>query len=342
MKKLFDRTVLEKMIQDGYLEVQKHPEKALFIYNYSAKAQYDRVWNEITLACRGLIMNEFDELIARPFPKFFNLGEQENQIIPNENFEVFEKMDGSLGILYWIEDKPFIASRGSFASQQAKKATQLLHTIYKDTFDKLEKDKTYLFEIIYPENRIVVDYGAMEALVLLAVIDTQTGLDLPLPDIGFPLVKYYKGMKDIHTLKLLAEENKEGFVVKFASGLRYKVKFEEYLRLHRLLTQISNIKIWEHLKENQSFEAILDRVPDEFYDWVRKTVKELENAFEEIEQQCRKDFKVLEDRKTTAQYFLQCQYPKILFAMLDERDYKPIVWKMLRPEFQKAFTLNIT
>ena len=35
--------------------------------------------------------------------------------------------------------------------------------------------KTYLFEIIYPENRIVVDYGDYKGLVLIDVIDNETG-----------------------------------------------------------------------------------------------------------------------------------------------------------------------
>jgi RNA ligase len=31
------------------------PDADFFIYNYTAKAQYDKIWNEITLQARGLI-----------------------------------------------------------------------------------------------------------------------------------------------------------------------------------------------------------------------------------------------------------------------------------------------
>ena len=86
---------LHQLIQQDYINVQKHPDADLYIYNYSAKAQYERMWNEWTLACRGLIMNGNHEVVARPFKKFFNLGEVENQWIPDEPFEVYEKMDGS-------------------------------------------------------------------------------------------------------------------------------------------------------------------------------------------------------------------------------------------------------
>ena len=91
---------LQSMIDEQYIKVQKHPEEDLYIYNYTAKAQYERVWNEWTLQCRGLIMDADQKVVARPFPKFFNLGEIEGQVLPKESFEVYEKMDGSLGILY--------------------------------------------------------------------------------------------------------------------------------------------------------------------------------------------------------------------------------------------------
>ena len=235
-----EKELLQEMIEKKYVSVQEHSGGDLFIYNYTRQTQYDRVWNDVTTKCRGLIMNSKGEVIANPFEKFFNLEELENKdiSIPNETFEVYEKLDGSLGILYWINDEPFIATRGSFVSDQACKGNEILFTKYKHTFGKLDKNKTYLFEIVYPENRIVIDYKDTEDLFLLAIRDTKTGKDLPLEDIGFPLVKRYDGVKDFRKLKELEEDNKEGFVIKFKSGFRMKVKLEEYKRLHRILTNV--------------------------------------------------------------------------------------------------------
>lgn len=325
------------MISNNYVRVNKHPEHDLYIYNYTQNAQFERIWNEVTLSCRGLILDGNDKIIARPFPKFFNLGEMENQVLPDSTFEVYDKMDGSLGILYWIQDIPFMASRGSFASEQSDKANEMLHGKYKNSWSFLDKSKTYLFEIIYPENRIVLDYGAAEELVLLATIDTQSGEEFPLEDIGFPIVEKYNGIKDILLLKELNTDNKEGFIIKYANNFRVKIKFEEYLRLHRIITQVSNVNIWEYLKTNQSLEEVLERVPDEFFDWVKQTKSDLENQYLAIENQCKNDFKVFESRKETALYFLTCQYSGVLFAMLDSRDYSEIIWKMIRPKFEKPF-----
>ena len=344
LPKTMNIKALQQLIADDYIKVQKHPTAPLYIYNYTPKTQYDRVWNELTLACRGLILDEEYNIVARPFGKFFNLGEMENQVIPNEPFEVFEKLDGSLGILYWHEGKPFIASRGSFSSEQALVATELLHTQYAHVIPQLDPTKTYLFEIIYPENRIVVDYGAERKLVLLAVIDNQTGIDVLetqhhafLKEGGFEIVKRYDGLNDLQLLKTQEEENKEGFVVRFQSGYRLKVKFEEYQRIHRIVTGVSTVSIWEYLKAGQDLTPILEKVPDEFYDWVKETHAQLLAQFAEIEAICKADFKILETRKDTALYFQTCRYPAVLFKMFDQKPYDEVIWKQLRPVFQKPF-----
>jgi len=329
--------LLKEMITKNYVRVNKHPEHDLYIYNYTQNAQFERVWNEVTLACRGLILDGNDTVIARPFPKFFNLGELENQVLPETSFEVYDKMDGSLGILYWINDIPFMASRGSFSSDQSDKANEMLRGKYKNTWSLLDKSKTYLFEIIYPENRIVLDYGVAEELVLLAILDIKTGAEFPLENIGFPVVEKYDGVKDIQFLKEMNTANKEGFIIKYANNFRVKIKFEEYLRLHRIITQVSNVNIWEYLKTKQSMEEILERVPDEFFTWVKQTKTDLENQYSAIEEQCKTDFKILESRKETALYFLTCKHSGVLFAMLDNRDFAPIIWKMIRPKFEKPF-----
>lgn len=326
------------MIAEGWVQEQKHPTEALFIYNYTQAAQYERYWNEVTLACRGLILDENGRVIARPFGKFFNYEEHDTLEIPNENFEVYEKMDGSLGILYHWNGQPFIATRGSFASDQAKVANELLQTQYAHCLPFLQADKTYLFEIIYPENRVVVDYGSARMLVLLAIIDTDTGRELPLEDIGFPVVKKYDGLNDLQLMREIKADNQEGFVVRFKSGFRLKIKFAEYVRIHRIITNVSTLTIWEFLRDGKPLDELLESVPDEFFNWVRRKRADLLLQYTTIEAEAKAEFQVLADRKTTAAYFLTCKHPKILFNMLDNRDYSRTIWMMLRPAFEKPFT----
>ncbi len=338
---MLNRELLKEMIDGRFVNVQKHIGGDLFIYNYTPSAQWNKMWNEVTLQCRGLILDGDYNIIARPFKKFFNYEELTPEQIPAERFEVFDKLDGSLGILYWFAGKPFVATRGSFTSEQAVEATKILYSKYKDSFERFQKDRTYLFEIIYPENRIVVDYADTRDIILLAVIDNATGCDLPLEDIGFPIVKRYDGIKDISMLREKEEPNSEGFVIRFESGLRLKLKYAEYVRLHRILTQVSSKSIWELLSSNEPLTTLLEKVPDEFFQWVKNTESSLRENYSQIEKEAMKSFKILDTRKDTALYFQTQKHRPILFAMLDKKDYSHIIWKSLKPEYERPFKLEI-
>src|ERR1022692_4413630 len=273
-----------------YITCREHPSGDLLIWNYTSACQFAHAWNDVTMQSRGLITRIDGTIVARPFPKFFNLEEAINPL-PLESFKVTEKMDGSLGILYHLEGEPYIATRGSFTGEQAKRATQILYEKYQDFFPFLlqTSDYTYLFEIVYPANRIVVDYGEMEDIILLAIIATDAGAEVDIHNPmwmklwPFPVVKYYDGIRDIGELKKLEEMNREGFVICFENGLRVKAKFAEYVRLHRLFTQVNARVIWDLLRTGHTLESLLERVPDEFYKWVGDTCNDLLSQFEVIE-----------------------------------------------------------
>jgi len=86
-----NKQLLRQMLDERLVIVQKHPDADLFIYNYTNKAQYDRIWNEITLQSRGLILDADLNIVARPFKKFFNLEEHPESEIPDEPFEAIRK-----------------------------------------------------------------------------------------------------------------------------------------------------------------------------------------------------------------------------------------------------------
>ena len=160
MAKLSNIPLVEQMVAEGYILVQKHPTADIYIYNYSKSCSLEGKWNEATIQCRGIIVDKDYNILARPFPKFFNYEEIEDKsIIPGGAADAYEKIDGSLGITYWIDDVPYIATRGSFTSEQALHATGVLHSEkYKRLWDFMRTNRgwTFLFEIVYPENRIVV------------------------------------------------------------------------------------------------------------------------------------------------------------------------------------------
>ena len=323
----------------GFLQIHRHATLPLLIHNYSQKTQFERFWTAETLISRGLVTDLEGHIVARPFAKFFNLDEHIGLFgaLPQSTFEVFEKMDGSMGILFHHENELLFATRGSFSSDQAIMAREIFAQKYPDAI--LNPAHTYLVEIIYPENRIVVNYGEMTDLILLGIIETKTGIELPLENVGLPLVKQYNGFRDLEALREIQEENREGFVIRFENGLRVKVKFEEYVRLHRVVTGLNSRIIWETLAAGNSLDQFLENVPDEFYQWVHTTVAQLKTEFSKIEASAQAEFKHFDDRKAAAEYYLSStQYPAIMFKMLDNRPYDAIIWQLIRPETTKAFS----
>lgn len=341
---------LDRLVNEGWLISQTHPTLDLTIYNYSQKTQYEGYWTEETLAARGLVLNSKGEVCARPFKKFFNAEEVKPEDVPYGPFEVYEKMDGSLGIFFWYFESltqtlyPVFASRGSFTSEQAVKGWEMLQKL---PYQELSYGYTHMFEIIYPSNRIVVDYGNEEKLVLLGINHTKSDREIPRYDIeehlgnSFELVKKYNLTESWDLLKTHNEQNREGYVIRYVNGFRMKVKFEEYVRLHRIITQISTVDIWEMLKSGEPMDGLLEMVPDEFYEWVRKTVNDLNTSYLMLENEYKWIFKVLNsstsNRKTFAEFALRYKYPNLLFSMLDGRDYSQAIWKILRPTWEKPF-----
>lgn len=348
---------LEQYHEQGLLQKQTHPSHDLTIWNYSPKVQYERLWDDITVQCRGLVTNGNGDIVARPFNKFFNYEELTPEQIPDEYFDVYEKMDGSLGILFNYNGEWIMATRGSFTSEQSIKGRQLLE---KYNYNRLNPDYTYLFEIIYPENRIVCVYD-FEDLVLLGMIHTITGDEVNihntdnydirlknlLNNIGFNIVTLYKTWgEEFDELKNEISKDREGYVIRFKNGFRMKIKGDEYVRLHRILTNISNRDIWEYLKDGKSMDEILDKVPDEFYDWVRNTKNELISQYQTLEREYQWIFKIInraqgiEERKVFAEYAKRYKYPGLLFNMLDGKDYSEQIWKLIYPTYSKPFKKN--
>ena len=347
--------ILKKYEEDGLLYRQFHQTLDLDIWNYSEKVQYEGLWDDITLMCRGLVTNSKGDIVARPFRKFFNT--EEGRHTPTEQFNVYEKMDGSLGILFFYNDVWVLATRGSFTSDQAVKGFEMLNNY---EYEKLHKDYTYLFEIIYEENRIVVKYS-FEDLVLLGMIETKTGYEVDLygegndirlknliSNIGIKVVRKYDGIKDYSLLKGMIGDDEEGFVVQFSNGDRMKVKGEEYLRLHKIMTNVSTTAIWEMLSEGKDVMELLKDVPDEFYNKIKLYVSSLNYGYYQYWNQLGKTYdyfrfgkygdKEVEPTKKEFAEHIKDHHPvakAIMFAMWDGKDYDKIIWKALKPEFKK-------
>lgn len=358
---MFELSKMFELVNLGYLNFQKHPIHDLFIFNYSKTAQFEKYWNEITLASRGLVINSKNELIARCLPKFFNYQELDVSQIPKSSFKVYEKLDGSYLQIFKYRDEIIFSSRGSFTSDQAIKAKEIFYKKYSHLADQILPGYNYIFEIIYPANRIVVDYGDREDLIMITVINNLTKEDR-LIDIGFPMVKEFP-FTDFETILNMHIDNAEGMILKFDTlndidPKRLKSKFAEYVRLHRVLTNCSNRDIWNLLRSNGNLEELLDRVPDEFYDWVQNTIDKLRDDYFKVEEYCLTVhkplylLKILRDlncvidkdkiinKKVAAAYIYKHKYRGVLFNMFYGMEYSHLIWEIVEPEWEKPFNMK--
>lgn len=376
---LIDSQLFHSELQEGYIKVQRHPDAPLMIYNYTPKASFSSHWNDATLQCRGLILNEATGLVvARPFRKFFNLGElARGDILFSKPYTVTEKMDGSLGICYWNPTamEYQIATRGSFTSDQARIGTTILRGKYPSF--RPEPDETWLFEIIYPGNRIVVDYGNTTDLVLLAVVNNSTGaeIDLTTDDIATqllqrnswsgPIVKSYPNVteaeKRIKPREYLDHHgvndgSQEGFVFRFdwpkGSHTRVKIKLSEYVRLHKVRTNISTKTIWEALRDGRDIHDLLWELPSDVHEWAIDIIVTLQEEFLFMKNAVFADYELIcktlaEDnwspknpayRSRFAALATKSRWPNEMFGLLEDRNINPAIWRAVQPAYAQPFS----
>ena len=360
LRELINGDLLDEMIAKKYVNVQELEGCGYKIYNYSKSCTLNHVWNDVTEVCRGIITDKYDNIIARPFRKFYNYEEiEQKNIIPNLPFKIYDKRDGSLGIMYWMEDgTPKIATRGSFVSDQAIFATKLLrerleknvngfgnlhdeiikfvtaNACDSNNFELNKVRYTLLFEIIYPEDRHVVDYGNEESITLLAIKDNETDDELPIDNLSpiFDIVKEYD-VKDWKKIRDMYDgDNAEGFVVKFSNNFRMKLKYEQWFRKNALMAGLSRRKVLEFIVNDdlKSLTNIVNQLNEENKIYYRNIVLELHNMYHEMEYDAYLEYKEFDTDKDAAFYFATCKHRPILFAIRRGQDYSGIIWKRIK------------
>ena len=341
-----DLAAVTKHLEAKNLTVRHHETLPLATLCYTDKCAYERNWDDVTTACRGLIYNVSTlEVASRPFRKFFNQGEIEGVVPPNRLPDcIQEKVDGSLGISYWTPDGYAVATKGSFHSDQAVWAT----TFLRANFDlEYQRDVTFLWEIVYPENRIVLDYEGMEDLILLSKVKTSTGARLPADKEPFnsPTV-LPESYRYRHTVN--KSPNTEGVVLTWDTldkePFMLKIKTDEYIKRHRVRFGLNSKLIFETLSSGESLENIRKQVEEEDIDYFDSLTWGVMKIYYEILGQSVLDMaKVLGkmsegwDRAEFANENLATSlYPPIVFLIKDEDDrLEATIWKAVKKQMKE-------
>ena len=327
----------DKLVESGMLRCDDLGD--LRVYTYTDACVFSRSWTDMTLNSRGHIFDRrTGEMVACSFSKFFNLGERpetcESALPWDGGFTAFEKVDGWLGNLYRHAGRFAVATRGSFRSSGAEWATQFLQEKYDLT--GLPDEVTLVFELVSPLTKIIVDYGEREDLVLLAAFNRRTGDEFPWSQVaawarryGFSLPKVLRGTaRRFHQLLAEADGRQtEGFVIRFATGLRVKMKAEDYIRRAAVISNLTPLAVWGAMSGGRLNRIYREAVDGDYLDRLDALAEELEAQFAtvtcEIEDDFASVFRSEQDRDENRKAFAEMvgtaklRHRAVMFARLD-------------------------
>jgi len=333
--------ILYEYYKRGLLIKQHHPKFDLIVWNYSIDTQYKKKWDDITLQCRGLVTDTKGKIVSPCIPKFFNWGEL-NEKTPDEKYEIFKKYDGSYISLFNYNGMWLFSSRGSFTSDVAVLAERIFNEKYLNKVN-LNPNVNYIYEIIGKSNKIVLDYE-IDDLILLTSYNVNENKEIDIYNNtdynGFNIAEKINLDFDFENLQKQIPNNEEGYVIRFESGFRMKLKGSEYFKLHRLISDFSTTSIWNLLKDGGNIDDILKQnIPDEYYNWLTNQHEILIKNYNELiekHQLFYNKWKHLPNKKEFAKVVLNNKEYNfsILFNMWDGIENDSLIWKAIKPKFE--------
>jgi RNA ligase len=361
--------LLPAMLAGGFVRWQRHPVLPLTIHNYTERAVFEREWNAATRACRGLVVDDDGLVRARPWRKFFNHREPgAPEPGPDEPVVVTDKIDGSLGVVFPSGDGWAVATRGSFVSDQAVHATALWEREYAPRFTP-PAGVTVLVEIVHPANRIVLDYGDRDELVLLGGVDVTTGRSVEVTGWPGPVTQRFPYPTFADALAAPPRPGAEGLVL-YVPRLdeRIKLKQADYVTLHRLIFGLTTRRVWERLAVTAARSEVTDvreiarmlrldpveaaaaldsgatwwddvraTLPEEFTGWLDDTVAQLRAQVDAVLVATRTRAAELRDlpRRDAATALAGDPSRGLVFAALDGKPLVTRAWAAIRPEHER-------
>lgn len=263
-----------------------------WVLNYLqfSKNEYNKLTRGLVIRKpEGQPYNDPLELIVSfPFTRFFNANEPEAAPIDFTKSEMIEKMDGSLvGVYFPSKDpsKPEYHTRKmvsvhqpdldmvvtSFDKKNKYKFMQIIgEYVNKLKFNENDIERTYIFEFIHEASRVLTEYPPDKyGLYLIGGRNlsnhrelTEAALDDVALRIGARRPRRWQAVGDVQQIHSLMDEiekdtkNFEGAVFRDEKGNRVKLKRQDYVKLHHLLTMMSYKNIIPKVFEGETDEIV--------------------------------------------------------------------------------------
>lgn len=303
----------------------------LVLFSYDINADFT---DPVVCNCRGIILYEEDYSIAcYPFDKFDNYNAPWADEIDWSTAKVQEKLDGSLIKLWWnkLKHEWTVSTNSMIYAKDAPLEKEMTFqdlfnlAVNKPDYNRMDKEKTYLFELTSPSNRIVIRYEKTE----LWHIGTRNNSTLKEEetDIGIKKPKEYSGINNVETaLSVINELCKgkkkyEGYVIVDRYYHRIKIKSNFFLNVHYLQSlRIGQVdRVIRFILEDDTRE-IIRYCPEvehiiKYFDW---QISEFYYRIRKYLQKC-SYYKAM-DRKDYALHIADSPYKSFGFRFYDSAD----------------------
>lgn len=318
----------------GLWDIYKVTSKRHSVHQNLVQLKYDQIEANFNLPlvtqCRGLILNEADNwaIVARPFDKFFNYGEELADPIDWKTATINEKLDGSLIIMYYHEGAWWVATSGTpDGSGDVGNFGRSFASLFWEIWDakkyrlpsEMYESCTFMFELTSPFNRVVVQ-NTDSTVRLIGVRNNLSGLELPIRK--FAQWERAREFPPMHSIESLAKTfdtmnpvKQEGYVVVDAEYRRIKVKHPGYVALHHMRSSLSPKRLLQVVRAGEIAEVVAS-----FPEW--------QEAFERIKarydglvvnlEQRWEETKHIVPKKLFAESAKKCMVPGILFSLYDQ------------------------
>jgi RNA ligase len=302
-----------KAVEDGRLMSDTSDDGRLVCFKYTEATAANADWDEVTLNARGIVFETATgKIVARPWHKFFNyhelfgdheLAKKTLDAVKKAGLPLdmdgipvmLDKIDGSLGIVYWYDGKWNVNTGCSFHSPQAMWASRWLndHMADKEALAPITQsyaiNYTHLFEIVWHLDKHPIRYE-QDRMVYLGAVETATGQEMRSMGVCAVCALLFGASRpeqfDFSSIDKVAEICKtlpadhEGFVITWPSGFKLKMKGDAYLKLLGFYDKCTDKYMWRaydpvlnifhaNLDASKGYEYVDDEplvVPEELTD----------------------------------------------------------------------------
>jgi T4 RnlA family RNA ligase len=256
-------------------------------------ANYSDFCNTGAINMRGITFNSNTEkLIALPFWKFFNYGENpftEPLEVNNWNISsIYEKLDGSLVYFYNINDQFHAKTKFNCMAPQAIESMEIVQCnehLKSFIVNNLDNNYTPMFEYVSPTNRIVIPYNKQD-LIYLGSRNMKTGelIKFNNENIKQPInyADKFKNIDDIVNYCGVSDKMEEGFVVHFNNTEIVKIKTRKYIDLHHTISSVTNEKYLASVILHEEMDDLISLLPSEFHEFVNNFKTKLVKHYNHI------------------------------------------------------------